>query len=61
MKYKEVAEVLDISYKTVQTQMLRAMKKLAVLMGNELNGKGNSNLKNIISILWFLAFYSICR
>jgi RNA polymerase sigma-70 factor (ECF subfamily) len=61
MKYKEVAEVLDISYKTVQTQMLRAMKKLAVIMGNELNGKNNSNLKNIITILWFLTFCSICR
>ncbi len=61
MKYKEVAEVLDISYKTVQTQMLRAMKKLAILMGNELNGKNNSNLKNIISILWFLTYCSICR
>lgn len=61
LKYKEVAEILNVSYKTVQTQMLRAMKKLVVLMGNELSGKSNSNLKNIISILWFLAFCSICR
>lgn len=29
MKYKEVAEILNISHKTVQTQMSRAMKKLS--------------------------------
>ena len=30
MKYKEVAEILNISHRTVHTQMLRAMKKMKV-------------------------------
>ena len=29
MKYKEVSDILNISHKTVQTQILRAMKKLS--------------------------------
>ncbi|WP_428329773.1 RNA polymerase sigma-70 factor [Mucilaginibacter sp.] len=32
MKYKEVAEILNISPRTVQTQLFRAMKKLAVIL-----------------------------
>ncbi|MBW8688031.1 RNA polymerase sigma-70 factor [Chitinophaga rhizophila] len=32
MKYKEVAEILNISPRTVHTQMLRAMKKMTVAM-----------------------------
>lgn len=32
MKYREVAEVLGISVRTVETQVFRAMKKLSMLM-----------------------------
>ncbi|MDR3695920.1 RNA polymerase sigma-70 factor [Mucilaginibacter sp.] len=32
MKYKEVAEILNISPRTVQTQLFRAMKKLSVIL-----------------------------
>lgn len=32
MKYKEVAEVLDISPRTVQTQLFRALKKLSLVL-----------------------------
>jgi RNA polymerase sigma-70 factor (family 1) len=43
MKYKEVAEILNISHKTVQTQVLRAMKKLSKEMSPYLT------VKNFIS------------
>lgn len=39
MKYKEVAEILNISHKTVQTQVLRAMKKLSIEMSPYLTVK----------------------
>jgi RNA polymerase sigma-70 factor (family 1) len=32
MKYKEVAEILNISSRTVQTQLFRAMKKLSIIL-----------------------------
>jgi RNA polymerase sigma-70 factor (family 1) len=32
MRYREVAEILNISPRTVQTQLFRAMKKLAVIL-----------------------------
>ena len=37
MKYKEVSEILNISHKTVQTQVLRAMQKLSKEMSPYLN------------------------
>ena len=37
MKYKEVSEILNISHKTVQTQVLRAMQKLSKEMMPYLN------------------------
>ena len=43
MKYKEVSEILNISHKTVQTQILRAMKKLSKEMSPYLS------VKNFIS------------
>jgi RNA polymerase sigma-70 factor (ECF subfamily) len=40
MKYKEVAEILNISPRTVQTQLFRAIKKLsAILSGHQLASK----------------------
>ena len=37
IKYKEVAEILNISPRTVQTQLFRAMKKLSGVMSDYLN------------------------
>jgi len=34
MKYKEVAEILNISPRTVQTQLFRAIKKLSVILSD---------------------------
>jgi RNA polymerase sigma-70 factor (ECF subfamily) len=34
MKYKEVAEILNISPRTVQTQLFRAIKKLSIILAN---------------------------
>ncbi|MBD1393379.1 RNA polymerase sigma-70 factor [Mucilaginibacter glaciei] len=40
MKYKEVAEILNISPRTVQTQLFRAIKKLSIILnGHQLPGK----------------------
>lgn len=39
MKYKEVSEILNISHKTVQTQVFRAMKKLSKEMSPYLSLK----------------------
>lgn len=44
MKYKEVAEVLNISPRTVQTQLFRAIKKLsAILATHHFSTKSTSN------------------
>lgn len=44
MKYKEVAEILNISPRTVQTQLFRAIKKLsAILSDHQLVSKSNVN------------------
>lgn len=44
MKYKEVAEILNISPRTVQTQLFRAIKKLsAILSDHQLVSKSNIN------------------
>jgi RNA polymerase sigma-70 factor (family 1) len=45
MKYKEVAEILNISPRTVQTQLFRAIKKLsAILSDHQLAYKSINNL-----------------
>ena len=36
IKYKEVAEILDISPRTVQTQIFRAMKKLSAVLAEQI-------------------------
>jgi len=61
LKYKEVAEILDISPRTVQTQLFRAMKKLSITLSTYLtparNAKGNEALLNIILLLSFVSFF----
>ena len=55
LKYKEVAEILDISPRTVQTQLFRAVKKLSVSLSDYLilfrSAKSNEVLLNIILLL----------
>lgn len=55
MKYKEVAEILDISPRTVQTQLFRAMKKLSALLSAYLDpvrsASSNDALLNILALL----------
>jgi RNA polymerase sigma-70 factor (ECF subfamily) len=56
LKYKEVAEILNISPRTVQTQLFRAMKKLSLVLSDYLNpvrGAGKNDV--IISILLLLS------
>lgn len=65
MKYKEVAEILNISPRTVQTQLFRAMKKLSVTLYDY--HKVNQNLPKsdliirlgIISLIIQLFFSSL--
>ena len=49
MKYKDVAEILNISPRTVQTQLFRAMKKLAVILISHREGRKPA-AKNVLSI-----------
>ena len=44
MKYKEVAEIMNISPRTVQTQLFRAIKKLSIILADHrLSAKPLSN------------------
>ncbi|MBT33208.1 MAG: RNA polymerase sigma-70 factor [Thalassobius sp.] len=57
LKYKEVASILDISPRTVETHLVRAVKKLEVSLEDYLAKK--KKLKKhgqIISIIFFLFF-----
>ncbi|SDH64171.1 RNA polymerase sigma-70 factor, ECF subfamily [Pedobacter terrae] len=64
MKYKEVAELLNISPRTVQTQLFRAIAKLRTVL-QPLNNKGNDDkrLGNLISLIILVSnlFYMVCR
>jgi len=55
MKYKEVAEILNISPRTVQTQLFRAMKKLSAVLSGYLDpacrSGGRDALLNIFVLL----------
>jgi len=66
MKYKEVAELLDISPRTVQTQLFRAISKLRTVL-QPLNNNGGTDEKrpgNLISLIILASnylFYILCR
>lgn len=66
LKYKEVAEILEISPRTVQTQLFRAIAKLrALLHTDQIPGSRRNQLDNI-SVLVVLAnlsyyFLECCR
>ncbi|QEM09809.1 RNA polymerase sigma-70 factor [Mucilaginibacter rubeus] len=51
MKYKEVAEILNISPRTVQTQLFRAIKKLSVVLTQYNKHSENIPKANVINIL----------
>jgi len=51
MKYKEVAEILNISPRTVQTQLFRAIKKLSVVLTQYNKHNENTSKTNVINIL----------
>jgi RNA polymerase sigma-70 factor (family 1) len=62
MKYKEVAEILDISPRTVQTQLFRAIKKLGVVLSDYQNpdlqnGFNQRTTLSAIIIIWALQIF----
>jgi RNA polymerase sigma-70 factor (family 1) len=57
MKYKEVAEILNISPRTVHTQMLRAMKKMTKSMEPYLTKTGNMTTDNLTTTLLILLIF----
>ncbi|MVT09850.1 RNA polymerase sigma-70 factor [Chitinophaga tropicalis] len=59
MKYKEVAEILNISPRTVHTQMLRAMKKMSKAMEPYLKkaDKSATNDIDIVTTLLILVIF----
>ena len=60
IKYKEVAEILNISPRTVQTQLFRAMKKLSLVLSDYRNPvRGVPSNDAILSILLLLSFYKL--
>lgn len=55
LKYKEVAEILNVSPKTVHTQLYRAMKKLNTVM-QPYNKESNVPFFNGLSVIVFFLF-----
>ena len=58
LKYKEVAQILEISPRTVETQLVRAIKKLSVILAPYIDFKKNQpkNIrKSVKSIKFFLS------
>lgn len=69
IKYKEVAEILNISPRTVQTQLFRAMKKLNMVLSDYLNPTGHTTgtpaatgpAGNKDILLSALLLFSLCK
>lgn len=61
LKYKEVAEILNISPRTVQTQLSRAMRKLSVCLTDYSALPSQSSINNdiVLNILIMLTFGKI--
>lgn len=58
-KYKQVAEILGLSPRTIETQLFRAIKKLSVVLKDYTDkpiGKKNNNTP-LISLLLFIIFF----
>lgn len=57
LKYKEVAEILDISPRTVQTQLFRAIAKLRTLLhADQLPGNKPNHADKLLNLVVFLNF-----
>lgn len=57
LKYKEVAELLDISPRTVQTQLFRAIAKLRVTLQTHAPGNIGSNLLIVPTLTFILEYF----
>lgn len=58
LKYKQVAEILNISVRTVETQLVRAIKKLEKAVDRYFeNDKGLKKSTITLSLLFFLIFF----
>ncbi|GAO44640.1 RNA polymerase sigma-70 factor [Flavihumibacter petaseus] len=60
LKFKEVAEILQISPRTVETQLYRAIKKIrAVLSPDEQHSRQNlpGNLQSVVLLSWTLQYF----
>ncbi len=60
LKYKEVAEILNVSPRTVQTQMARAMQKLSIALSvySGLPSRSAINNDAVLSILVLFTFFA---
>jgi RNA polymerase sigma-70 factor (family 1) len=60
LKYKEVAEILNISPRTVQTQLARAMQKLSIALSGYSGFPSRSAINHdaVLNILILLAFFA---
>jgi len=59
LKYKEVAQILEISPRTVQTQLFRAIDKLRQALKSLPENEHNSRIKGKVLSILILFFYSI--
>ena len=60
MKYKEVAEILNISPRTVQTQLFRAIKKLSVILAaHQISSKNAPASSPLIGLPLVYLFFKI--
>jgi RNA polymerase sigma-70 factor (family 1) len=59
LKYKEVAQILEISPRTVQTQLFRAIDKLRHALKSLPENEHNSGIKGKALSILILFFYSI--
>lgn len=59
LKYKEVAEILDISPRTVQTQLFRAIDKLRIALRSLSEGVGSRNENSKHLVIFIISAYLI--
>lgn len=55
-KYKEVAEILGLSVRTIETQLTRALKKLSVALVPYLPSRKNKRGPGLLSLILLLPF-----
>lgn len=59
LKYQEVAEILSISVRTVETQLFRAIKKLSIALDAHIAKKRSlkKTTSTFVSPLWLLSYF----